>query len=55
VDNLKFLEIHGIHPIPYNRIQRYFQNTGLKSALQDDVAFKLSFGIMFALAGFASF
>ncbi|KAF1346537.1 hypothetical protein BDV97DRAFT_357269 [Delphinella strobiligena] len=46
-------ESRGIHIIPYNRLQKYFTNIDLRSAVQDNVAFKLSFGATFALAGFA--
>ena len=46
-------EYHGIHLIPYNRLQSYFKGIDLRSAVQDNVALKLSFGATFALAGFA--
>jgi len=32
-----------------------FKNTDIKSALQDNVAMKVSFGMAFAMAGFLSF
>lgn len=51
----KVLESKGIHLVPYSRLQRYFKNTDIKSAVQDNVAFKLSFGLTFALAAFAEF
>lgn len=41
--------------MPYNRIQRYFKDVDIGSALQENAAFKLSFGATFALAAFASF
>lgn len=49
------LESQGIHLVPYNRLQRIFRNTDIKSALQDNVAMKVSFGLAFACAGFLSF
>lgn len=48
-------ESYGVHLVPYGRLQRYFTNIDLRSAVQDNVAFKLSFGAMFALSGFAEF
>jgi hypothetical protein len=43
----------GISLIPYGRLQRYFTSIDLRSAMQDNVAFKLAFGATFALTGFA--
>lgn len=43
----------GISLLPYGRLQRYFTNINLRSAMQDNVAFKLAFGATFALTGFA--
>jgi hypothetical protein len=34
-------------------LQRYFTSMDLRSAMQDNVAFKLAFGATFALTGFA--
>lgn len=48
-------ESYGIHLIPYRRLQGYAKNVDLRSAVQDNVAFKISFGTMFALTGFSSF
>jgi hypothetical protein len=45
----------GINIIPYNRLQRYVGGIDLKSAVQDNVALKMSFGLTFAMAGFMSF
>jgi len=53
VVGLQTAEYHGIHLIPYNRMQSYFKGIDLRSAVQDNVALKLSFGATFALAGFA--
>lgn len=52
---LQTLESKGIHLIPYSRMQQYFTNIDLRSAVQDNAALKLSFGATFALAGFADF
>ncbi|GAB7347734.1 hypothetical protein MBLNU459_g5286t1 [Dothideomycetes sp. NU459] len=46
-------ESRGIHLVPYGRLQKYFTSVDLRSLLQDNVAFKLSFGATFALTGFA--
>ena len=45
----------GINLIPYQRLQRYVKNVDLRSAVEDNVAFKLSFGALFALSAFAEF
>ncbi|KAF8866007.1 hypothetical protein BDZ45DRAFT_640986 [Acephala macrosclerotiorum] len=45
----------GINIIPYNRLQRYITSIDLRSAVQDNVAFKLSFGTTFAMAAFLQF
>jgi len=49
------LESRGIHIVPYSRMQRYVKSVDLRSAVQDNAAFKLSFGATFALVGFTSF
>jgi hypothetical protein len=38
--------------VPYTRIQRYLKAINMKSALQENTPFKLSFGVSFALASF---
>ena len=48
-------ESYGIHLIPYRSMQRYVKGIDLRSAVQDNVAFKMSFGLMFALSAFAEF
>lgn len=55
VFGIQFIESRGIHIIPYASLQRRVQNTDLRSLVQDNVAFKLSFGATFALAAFAEF
>ncbi|KZM19517.1 hypothetical protein ST47_g9341 [Ascochyta rabiei] len=52
---LQFIESRGIHIIPYSYLQRRFKATNVRSLMQDNVAFKLSFGLTFALAAFAEF
>lgn len=46
---------YGINVLPYDRLQRYVTNMDLRSAIQDNVAFKLSFGMTFAMAAFMHF
>jgi hypothetical protein len=41
--------------IPVDRIQKYVQGVDLRSAINDNAAFKISFGLMFALATFGEF
>lgn len=45
----------GISLIPYRRLQGVVKGIDLRSAVQDNVAFKISFGLMFALSAFAEF
>lgn len=45
----------GFRIVPYKMIQRYVTSVDVRSALQDNVALKISFGLMFALSGFAEF
>jgi len=45
----------GYNFIPVDRIQRYVQGVDLRSAINDNVAFKISFGLMFALSAFGEF
>ncbi|RDW70212.1 hypothetical protein BP5796_08609 [Coleophoma crateriformis] len=46
---------YGINLLPYNRLQKYVTSIDLRSAVQDNVAFKVSFGSTFALAAFMQF
>lgn len=46
---------YGINVIPYNRLQKYVTGMDVRSAVQDNVAFKISFGTTFALAAFMQF
>ncbi|EXJ72472.1 uncharacterized protein A1O5_04976 [Cladophialophora psammophila CBS 110553] len=45
----------GYNIIPVDRLQRYFKNIDLRSAINDNLAFKISFGLMFALSAFGEF
>lgn len=49
------LSSYGINLIPYGRLQKYVTSIDLRSAVQDNVAFKISFGTTFALAAFMQF
>lgn len=58
---LGFLGVHtaekrlGVSLIPYETLQKYVKGVNLRSAVQDDAALKVSFAVMVALTGFASF
>ena len=41
--------------MPVDRLQGYVKGVNLRSAINDNVAFKMSFGLMFALAAFGEF
>ena len=45
----------GYNIIPVDRLQRYVSGVNLRSAINDNVAFKISFGLMFALSAFGEF
>ncbi|KAF7514327.1 hypothetical protein GJ744_000097 [Endocarpon pusillum] len=45
----------GYNIIPVERVQRYVKGINLRSAILDNAAFKLSFGLTFALAAFGGF
>ena len=55
VVGLQTAESYGIRLIPYKQLQSYVGGIDLRSAVQDNAAFKLSFGMMFALSAFAEF
>ncbi|KAH8598066.1 hypothetical protein B0O99DRAFT_53631 [Bisporella sp. PMI_857] len=46
---------YGINVIPYSLPQRYITSIDIRSAVQDNAAFKLSFGSTFTLAAFMQF
>lgn len=52
---VQYLESRGLHVVPWQRMQRYASGINIRTALQDNVAFKLSFSAMFTLAAFAEF
>lgn len=45
----------GYNFIPVERLQVFVKGMDLRSAVNDNVAFKISFGLMFALAAFGEF
>lgn len=51
----QYLASQGYNVIPTTKLQRYVKGIDLRSAVEDNVAFKLSFGLTFALASLASF
>jgi len=55
VVGVQWASSYGINVIPTDRLQKYFKNIDVRSAVQDNVAFKLSFGMTFALAAFLKF
>jgi uncharacterized membrane protein (Fun14 family) len=55
IAGVQTMESYGIHLVPYRRLQGYVKNVDLQSAVQDNMAFKISFGLMFALSAFAEF
>lgn len=55
VDIWQFIESRGIHVIPYSFLERRVKSMNVRSLVRDNVAFKLSFGLTFAMAAFAEF
>lgn len=55
VIGIQWASSYGINVIPYDRLQKYFTSIDVRSSVQDNVAFKLSFGTTFALAAFMHF
>ncbi|KAH6684207.1 hypothetical protein B0J14DRAFT_6651 [Halenospora varia] len=55
VVGVQWASSYGINVIPYNRLQKYVTSVDIRSAVQDNVAFKLSFGMTFAMAAFMKF
>ena len=45
----------GFNVVPISKLQRYVKGIDLRSTLEDNVAFKLSFGATFLLASSAVF
>ncbi|KAF2128573.1 hypothetical protein P153DRAFT_367689 [Dothidotthia symphoricarpi CBS 119687] len=52
---VQFIESKGIHIIPTSFLQNRFKSMNVRSMVQDNVAFKMSFGLTFMLAAFAEF
>ena len=52
---LQFAARKGYNIIPAERMQRYVKGVNLRSAIHDNVVFKISFGLTFALAAFGEF
>ncbi|KAF6223553.1 hypothetical protein HO133_000396 [Letharia lupina] len=55
VFGVQYMASQGYNIIPTTKLQRYVKGIDLRSAVEDNVAFKLSFGLTFALASLASF
>jgi len=55
VVGLQWASSYGINVIPYQKLQKSVTSIDLRSVVQDNVAFKLSFGTTFALAAFMHF
>ena len=51
----KWAASYGYNIVPTSRIQKYVKGIDLRSTVQDNVAFKLSFGATFMLAAFTEF
>ena len=54
-DVQKYAASKGYNVLPTDRVQSYVKGINLRSAVEDNVAFKMSFGTSFMLAAFASF
>ena len=52
---LQYAARKGYNIIPVDRVQGYVKGVNLRSAINDNIAFKISFGLMFALAAFGEF
>lgn len=55
IQNLQYAARKGYNIIPVERVQRYVKGINVRSAIQDNVAFKISFGLVFALTAFGEF
>ena len=51
----KWAASYGYNIVPTSRIQRYVKGINFRSAIEDNVAFKLSFGATLMLATCAEF
>lgn len=52
---LQWASSHGLDIVPTDRIQRYIKHVNLRSLVEENVAFKVSFGTTFAMAAFMRF
>ncbi|KAI4108675.1 MAG: hypothetical protein LQ339_002191 [Xanthoria mediterranea] len=52
---VQYAASYGYNIIPVGRIQRYVKGIDLNRAVEENPAFKLSFGVTFALASMAKF
>jgi len=55
VVGVQYASSRGINILPYDRLQRYVNGVDLRSAVRDNMAFKISFGATFASAAFMHF
>ncbi|KAF2208342.1 hypothetical protein CERZMDRAFT_87732 [Cercospora zeae-maydis SCOH1-5] len=53
VAGVQTAESYGIRLVPYKTIGKYVKGVDVRSAMRENVAFKISFGLMFALSAFA--
>ncbi|RMD43447.1 hypothetical protein DV735_g1599, partial [Chaetothyriales sp. CBS 134920] len=51
----QYLERKGYHLVPVDKVQQYVKGFDVRGAIYDNVAFKTSFGLVFALTAFADF
>ncbi|CAG8959539.1 hypothetical protein HYFRA_00001440 [Hymenoscyphus fraxineus] len=52
---IQFAQTKGINLIPTAKLQKYISSIDLRSAVQDNAAFKISFGTTFVMAAFMKF
>ncbi|THV44386.1 hypothetical protein BGAL_0656g00040 [Botrytis galanthina] len=55
VVGIQWASSHGLDIVPTDRIQRYIKHVNLRSLMEENVAFKVSFGTTFAMAAFMRF
>ncbi|TGO42167.1 hypothetical protein BHYA_0011g00010 [Botrytis hyacinthi] len=55
VVGIQWASSHGLDIVPTDRIQRYIKHVDLRSLMEENVAFKVSFGTTFAMAAFMRF
>ncbi|TGO70122.1 hypothetical protein BOTNAR_0003g00150 [Botryotinia narcissicola] len=55
VVGIQWASSHGLDIVPTDRIQRYIKHVNLRSLVEENVAFKVSFGTTFAMAAFMRF